>query len=307
MRIKLILVATFALLFTSNSISFAQTYAKEAQNNEKLFSFGLIADPQYVDKETRGNRYYRNSLNKLETCVQELNQMDLAMTVCLGDLIDCNYSSYDSILPILHSLQSSTHKVLGNHDFDVEDAYIKNVRARLKNKKGYYSFNINGFTFIVLDGTDLSLFGTTPDSKAYRLANKKMIELKTDKHNNAHDWNGGLGKKQIKWFDKQLVKAEKRNKNLIIFCHWPLLPENDHQLWDNRLILGKIGACPNVVAWISGHFHKGYYKEENNIHHLTIKGMVESEHESTYGVIDVYQDRLILRGYGEQKSITLKY
>ena len=71
----------FHILF---HFSFAQNSDLRINNPaEKLFSFGLIADPQYADAETAGNRYYRNSLKKLENCISELNMHDLSFTLTL--------------------------------------------------------------------------------------------------------------------------------------------------------------------------------------------------------------------------------
>ena len=129
----------FHILF---HFSFAQNSDLRINNPaEKLFSFGLIADPQYADAETAGNRYYRNSLKKLENCISELNMHDLSFTLTLGDLIDRDYSSFDKILPILNKSEAQVYNLLGNHDFEVEEKYKKEVRSHLDNRRGYFDFS----------------------------------------------------------------------------------------------------------------------------------------------------------------------
>jgi len=54
----------------------------------KPFSFGVISDIQWGDRESSGNRNYRESLVKLTECVNQLNRTNLAFTIQLGDLIN---------------------------------------------------------------------------------------------------------------------------------------------------------------------------------------------------------------------------
>ncbi len=41
------------------------------------FSFGIVADLHYADKEMRINRYYRESVAKLQQCVDTFNAREL--------------------------------------------------------------------------------------------------------------------------------------------------------------------------------------------------------------------------------------
>ncbi len=304
----MITIATLVCICIAVKPAFSQPNSEPVnRKGEKLFSFGLIADPQYADVETKGNRYYRNSLNKLEDCIHELNSYDLAFTVTLGDLIDRDYSGFDKVLPILEKSKAKVYNVLGNHDFEVEEKYKKKVRLLLDNKKGYFDFNVGDFAFIVLDGSDLSTFGWKKGSKTYSLAMEKLQRLKSSGQNNANDWNGGFGSKQLKWLEQRLEKSSRLNKKVILFCHWPLYPENGTQLWNNQKVLKLINQYDNVIVWISGHHHTGGYHKEANIHHLTMKGMVESERETAYGIVDVYNNQLVLNGFGAQENYILEF
>jgi hypothetical protein len=275
--------------------------------SEKLFSFGLIADVQYADVEKAGRRDYRNSLNKLEKCVSEFNKLNLSFTVTLGDLIDRDYASFDKTLPILGKSKAPVHNVIGNHDFEVEEKFKGEIRGRLKNKNGYFDFKVDDFIFIVLDGTDFSTFAYVKESDQYNFALAKYEEIKKAGLNNAYLWNGGIGGKQFKWLRRRLQKAGRANKKVILFCHWPLLPENGTQLWNNKDVLTLINNHECVVAWIAGHHHAGSYLKSGNIHHLTIKGMVEAKFDTSCGIIEVYPDKLLLRGYGDQDDQFLEF
>ena len=161
--------------------------------------------------------------------------------------------------------------------------------------------------FIILDGSDLSTFGSVNGSKQYNIGMAKFEEIKTEGRNNAYTWNGGIADRQLKWLGKLLAKADDSDKKVVIFCHWPLLPENGTQLWNNREVLSLINTHPSVVAWIAGHHHAGGYEVNNNIHHLIMKGMVEAKSETSFGIMDVYPDKLVLKGYGDQDDQTLEF
>lgn len=270
--------------------------------DEKIISFGVIADVQYADIDMKGRRDYRNSLGKLEIAVEELNREELDFSINLGDLIDRDFESYEKPLQILSKLNSPLHSAIGNHDFSVDSRYINRVRKLQGNRRGYFDFTIENFTFIVVDGSDLSLFGNREGSKEYLAAERELKELKAEGANNGYDWNGGVGSKQFKWIKGRLDRAKKDNRRVVLFAHWPLTPENGTQLWSSGEMLSLIGSYSNVVAWISGHHHAGGYHKPGSIHHLTMDGMVETVKDSSFGVVDVYRDRLVLRGYGGQSS-----
>lgn len=299
------------LFFTIASIEpvFSQpsVLPENHEPSKKIFSFGLIADPQYADAETKGNRYYRNSLLKLENCIRELNNHNLSFTITFGDLIDRDYLGFDKILPILNKSKVKVYNVLGNHDFEVDEKFRKDVRSRLNNENGYFDFTYGDLVFIILDGSDLSTFGRIKGSKQYSMAVEKLEQLKDTKENNAYDWNGGMGLKQLKWLERKLQKSSRLNKKVVLFCHWPLLPENGTQLWDNQKVLAILNKYDNVIAWISGHHHEGGYQKVAGIHHLTLKGMVESERETAFAIIEVYNNKLILNGFGAQDKFILEF
>lgn len=300
-----ILIVSLFFLHTSCLLVRAQSF--NSKNGKKLFSFGLIADIQYADVEKTGNRDYRNSLNKLENCIEEFNRQNLSFIITLGDMIDRDYVSFNKPMDMIKELNAPVYNVIGNHDFSVDDQFKKEVKKRLHNKNGYFEFKKGDFEFIILDGTDISEFATTKESSKYQIAMKNYEKLKAIGANNAYLWNGGIGEKQLNWLETKLKKADKNNRKVILFCHWPLLPENGTQLWNNKEVLNLINNHDCVIAWIAGHHHAGGYEKKGQIHFLTIKGMVEAKYETSCGIIDVYSDKLFLNGYGDQKSLTLKF
>jgi predicted phosphodiesterase len=301
------LICTLFCISITFQIGLAQQHPAISRNpSGKVFSFGIVTDIQYADAEKKGNRDYRNSLGKLEKCVNEFNEHDLAFVVNLGDLIDHDFISYEKPLAILDKLKAPLFNVIGNHDFEVGDQEKGQVRKHLKNKNGYFSFEVNRMIFIVLDGSDVSTMAYPKGSKQFNNGMAKSEEIRKNGLNNAYTWNGGIGDKQLNWLVKLLGKADKLNKKAVIFCHWPLLPENGTQLWNNREVLSLINAHPSVVAWIAGHHHAGGYERTGTIHYLTLKGMVEAITETSFGIVEVFPNKLFLKGYGDQNDQSLK-
>lgn len=272
----------------------------EVGGAQPLFSFGAIADCQYAD-QAETTRKYRQSVQKLTDCVAALNQRELAFVVHLGDFIDKDWKSFDAVSPIFDRLKAPGYHVLGNHDFSVADEKKKNVPARLKMKSRYYDFTHGGFRFIVLDGNDISLIAYPKGSDAYKRAAAFHRALKRP----SPTWNGALGDAQVKWLETTLAKADKAGEKAVLFCHFPIYPANNHNLWNDTKVAQIIDRHKSVVAYINGHNHAGNYGQQNGVHYLTLKGMVDTT-ESAYSVIEVYRDRLEVVGFGRQERRTLK-
>ena len=221
-------------------------------------------------------------------------------------MIDRDYKSYDTTLAILGRLKASSYNVIGNHDWSVDNKFKGEVRNRLNNKRGYFDFKFDNIVFIILDGSDVSTFAHLKDSKQYNSALAKSEKMKRTGLNNYYTWNGAIGHKQFRWLATVLRKADDANKKVVIFCHWPLLPEIGTQLWNNKKMIDLINSHDCVIAWIAGHHHPGDYLKKGNIHYLTIKGLVEAQSETSCGIIEVYPDKLLLKGYGDQDDRVLE-
>ena len=272
-----------------------------------IFSFGILADVQYADADTWGKRDYRGSLKRLETALAILNEHDLAFTIHAGDLIDRNYGSFDLPLNIFSKSEAPVHYVIGNHEFSLADSLKRRVRKRLNNERGYYAFTKNNFQFILLDAMDVSVHSAVKGTGDYREALAMQTGLKNRNANNAHDYNGGFGPRQLRWLKNRLRRGERAGHRTLLFCHLPLLPENGLHLWNNQEVLALLRSFPSVVAFISGHHHEGGYVKDGNIHHLTLKGLVEARSDTACAVAEVYPDKLVIKGFGDQPDYVLDY
>ena len=256
---------------------------------------------------TKWTRYYRNSLKKLEKAVLEYNSRDLDFVIQLGDLIDRDFSSYHEVLSIYRRLEIPGYHVLGNHEFKVESEEKGRVLPTLGLKRGYYDFVYQPWRFIVLDGTDLSLFAPEEGSERYKEAESMLRRLKKGGIANALMKNGGLGIEQMTWLRQTLDKAQAAKEKVVLFCHYPVLPESSYNLWNNREVLQLLESYENVVAYINGHDHKGSYQEKKSIHYLTLQGMVETKKENSFSIVDLYSDHMQLQGFGREASRILYF
>lgn len=288
------------VLWLTGACAMAQT------DSLPLFTFGIMTDVQYCDCDNAGTRHYRSSPRKLQEAVQMFNQKKVDFVMHLGDFIDHDFQSFDTLNTLVGQLESPLYQVLGNHDFSVRPEELKKVPSTLRMKRRYYSLVRDRWRFIVLDGNDRSVYGQKKDSKAYEQSVRQLETLTAQKAPNAKTWNGGLGEKQLGWLQKELATASKKNENVLVFCHFPLMPEKDpHILWNAQEVQSLLERYPNVLAYLNGHVHVSSHLRQNGIHYVTLRGMIESE-ENSFGVVEVYRDYIKINGYAAEKDRLLK-
>src|SRR5690606_23986490 len=146
-------IALWFILWSAASFAMQRT-----AGDEPILSIGIIADAQYCDCETANNRYYRQSLAKLDEAVAAFENEQVDVVVSLGDLIDRDYQSFGPALTRLTKLSMPVYHVLGNHDFSVATDSLEKVPAILGLSDRYYSNKVGNIRLIYLDGNDVSLF-----------------------------------------------------------------------------------------------------------------------------------------------------
>ena len=295
-KILMILFFLHLIFFTNYGQQF-----KIAKTSKSQFSIGVIADCQYCNKEGIGIRKYSKSKEKLERCVAYFNTLDLAYTIHLGDLIDSGWESFETVGPIFNRLLTDRYHVLGNHDFSVPDEKKAAVYSRMDMPSEYYDFKLEGWHFVVLNGNDISFHAYPSDSKEYNLASTYYEQNKIS----SPRWNGAIGDDQMAWLKNILEKATKENEKVILYCHFPVYPENIHNLWNADEVIALLENYPVVKAYINGHNHEGNYGFKNGIHYLTFKGMVDTN-ETAYGIVTFFTDHIAVIGYGREGDKILK-
>ena len=271
-----------------------------AWTENEPFSFGVIADCQYSDHKTSGVRQYRDSPEKLQASVDQLNTLDLEFTVHLGDFIDKDWASFDVVEPIYSQLKMPAYFVLGNHDYSVADDKKALVHTRLGLPSRYYDFTVQGWRFVALDGNDVSFHAYPRDSAEYAAAEKYYTDNKIE----SPRWNGAIGDAQLKWLRGVLDDATAKGESVILMAHFPVYPENIHNLWNAKEIVALIDSYPCVKAYINGHNHSGNYGERSGVHYITFKGMVDTA-ENSFASMEVGPQEIHITGFGREENRTL--
>ena len=278
----------------------AAVLASPAFAASRVPRLGLIADCQYADEDDNGQRMYRLAPGKLKAAVADFNTQDLDAIVQLGDFIDKDWKSFDTLQPVVDAARAPWRFVLGNHDFSVGEALKARVAPRLKMPARYYAFDLGDWTFLALDGNDLSEYGWPERSPELALSRRLHHELYTSKP----DWDGGIGPAQTAWIDQRLTAADRARRKVALFCHFSVWPVNPHNLWNAPEVIALLERHPCVKAWINGHNHDGDQGFKAGIHYLNLKAMLDTT-QTSYAVASFHADRIEIVGVGRQASQTL--
>ncbi|GAB1452152.1 hypothetical protein MASR2M47_22080 [Draconibacterium sp.] len=161
---------------------------------------------------------------------------------------------YAKYFDIWNSFPGDKYHVIGNHEMDGGTSREKAIEYR-DMKSGYYSFEKNGFHFIVLDGNDKK----DPEAKGY----KQFI-----------------GPQQVEWLQAELAKTE---YPVVIFSHQGLAHyssadeeygvENYKQMQQILETHNAKNPQKKVLGCFNGHTHYDYAENINGIWYITITSM----------------------------------
>lgn len=286
------------------SLVFQLVVTTKAQKPE--LRFGIIADIQYADADTRGSRFYRNSIDKLKDCIIHFNQEKIGFVLNLGDITDRNPKDLDTILATFKNLRPKVYHTTGNHDF----AGIKNpqeVVAKLEMPASYYSLAKKKWRLIMLNTNDVASYTLANDADKTTELKQMLDSIRLVKGKNAASYNGGIGKQQLAWLDSLLTVADKKKEKVILFSHHPFDFAPGLTALNSSTVLKIIDKHKSVKALISGHHHQGAFGYHNHIPCITLQGMVEQKATNAYAIIELYKDKIKIIGTGAVPSRELPY
>eukprot|EP00210_Caulerpa_lentillifera_P004410 g4207.t1 len=241
-----------------------------------VFSFGVIADVQYADKNSRssGSRpestmYYRKGVAKLINAVNVWIEKkdELSFVLNLGDIIDGNETEVNkSGLSIYH--------VIGNHCLRVpRDELLRSLGL----KDSYYSLMINDeWRLIVLDTNDLGHHAW--NAPQIEETKQFLEEHSPEDFPSVQRWNGGIASQQMNWLVDVLERSKVNNEKVIVACHHPVGEGSarlTHMAWNYSQISSILLESGIVHLVLSGHDHPGGYNKLNGTHFLTLHSVVE--------------------------------
>jgi len=184
---------------------------------------------------------------RLSTFLDSMKMASPDFIIELGDFVT-PAPQYASAFALWKAYPGEKHNVIGNHEMDAGYSMAQALAYR-DMKSSYYSFQKNGFLFVVLDGNDKKF----ADQKGYREY---------------------MGAAQAEWLAAQLRKAE---DPVVIFSHQGLGSTNGiENQQEIRSILENHNATSKrskVIACFNGHTHGDVAEELNGIWYITINSM----------------------------------
>ena len=217
-----------------------------ANTEAKKLNFGIVTD---VHKDLMPD-----ADDRLEKFINEANNRKVDFIIQMGDFCMAEPKNKE-FLDRWESFRGDKYHVLGNHDMD------KNSKKEMLDfwgmPKTHYSYDFNGFHFIILDANFLYEDGKFID---YEQANFYVDDqLRTF-----------IDREQIEWFKADLAKT---TLPTIVFSHQSLW----HYQWGvkNRLDLQKIleEHKHKVICCLNGHNHIDYHHHQNGIDYIDINSM----------------------------------
>lgn len=222
--------------FAGGSLLFAR-YPKLELENKKV-RFGIIADLHH-------DLIY-DGMDRLSAFINEMNIQKPDFIIQMGDLCFPKKENLP-LMDIWAKFKGPSYHVIGNHDTDGGFTHDQ-VVAFWKAKAPYYSFDSNGFHFVVLNGNE---------------------------HNPSPDRPVGyarfISRVQLEWLKKDLNETRLPT---IVFCHQGL--DNDAGGLENGTLMRSTLEQANkknkqkVLLVLSGHHHQDYYNQINGIHYVQI-------------------------------------
>lgn len=202
---------------------------------------GLFADI-HLDVMPDGER-------RLRSFMDEMNLVNPDFIIQLGDFC----SPHDKNIPyvdLFNSFAGPSFHVIGNHDTDYGFSH-QQVVDFWKSKGIFYSFDLKGYHFVVLNGND------RPEGDTSR-------------------WPSHIGKVQLEWLEKDLAYTK---LPVVVFCHQGLDVNVSGALEYSsrvRTIFERANLAAGyqkVQVVFSGHHHQDYHNVINSINYVQINSM----------------------------------
>lgn len=215
------------------------TYKASAEKPLTTMRFGVMAD---VHKDVMFDADRRT-----KAFIDEMTALDPDFIIELGDF--CQPTAKNKgFLDIWNRFPGERYHVLGNHDMD--GGFSRDSTVGFLNSPGkYYSFNKEGFHFVVLDANEVNPApGHQPGYAHY------------------------IGKEQQEWLRGDLTRSKFPS---VLFSHQPLVNgiENQKEILQILAESGKTNPAGRVIACFNGHDHANQVKQVNGIWFIEVNSM----------------------------------
>lgn len=218
-----------------------QEMSKLTRKGKVLVRFGICADLHH-DLIDDGER-------RLQAFIKEMNAQHPDFIIQMGDLCVPKEKN-KPLMVIWQQFKGPKYHVIGNHDRDGGFSF-EQVIDFWDAKAPYYSFDRNGYHFVVLNGNERP---AGDKSKGYPRS---------------------VTKEQRQWMKRDIHAT---SLPVIIFCHQGIDNDMDGVIEGNILRvtferINREAGFHKIRAVFSGHHHEDYYNVYNNIHYVQINSM----------------------------------
>ena len=239
-----------------------------------IFSCKVLAENiKFIQvTDTHLSKTSKYSQNVLKSIVKDINkQENISFVVFTGDNIDSpSLENLETFTKIIKNLKYPYYIVIGNHDVYKNQGLSKKVYYEVIRKHNFfysqrtpnYKFEKNGFVFFIIDGAKEVIPGPA----------------------------GYYRENTLAWLDKELTKN--KDKKAIILQHFPVeYPEVtgaryvSHQTYKVEEYRTMLAKHDNVLAILSGHFHKNTEKMVDGVYHISSPALMNIPHP--YKIIDI--------------------
>lgn len=280
-----------------------------------LFSFGVITDCQYADKDNATmlssderhvhECHYRQSLGKLDEAIEFFNTQQLEFVVHLGDFVDGQVAtSAPAILAHAEKSHAPLWHVLGNHEYTKLDCDEAEILRLYGLESPYYSRVVAGHRFIVLDTNEMGVIKHAKDTAAYAVGEEYLQKYIDAGVPQAKPWNGGVSDVQLQWLGSEIDEAKASGQRAIVFAHHPVFPPNGANALNDNDVLATLDQHAGVIAFMNGHNHFGAVGVRGDIPYVTMPAVLEGD-TNAYAVAHVYDDTIELVSYGRAQDVRL--
>ena len=266
---------------------------------------GIVTDVHVHDTNSPAeSKVMVNYAERLGAFVDAANSWSADAAIQLGDLVNGAFvmgapigdtsrigGMLDAALVALAELECPLYHVLGNHD--LYDLSKPEALAALGLEIGFYSFDLNGFHFVVLDAE------FNPDETDY-----DHVFMRT---------KGLIPTAEFAWLEADLAATELPT---IVCVHQPLDAEFEAiaggpPIVNHIEVQQLLSNSGVVIAVLQGHDHENRYAEIDGIHYITFDAMVDHTESTrpTYALmtLDPAARTITIEGAGGQESYDLHY
>lgn len=122
-------------------------------------------------------------------------------------------------------------------------------------------------------------------------------------------WNGGISQKQLKWLEERLATAHSNNERVIVASHHQFgaspAARATHLAYNHFEIREACLSSPAFRIALAGHDHVGgYLSDGEKQHFVTLEAVLEAT-DNAYAVMNIYDDRVVIEGFGSCTSRVL--